>query len=200
MTSNGLTINNIKEKLARQVLNTPINNYSETLFDSPPQPAAVLIPMLRMDDDWRLLFIRRTEVEGDLHSGQVAFPGGRRDSSDPSIEAAALREAQEEIGLDPADVHIIGRLQDFITITNYQVTPIVGFIPWPYPLEPSPDEVSRTFTIPLDWLMDPANREEKQKKIPGHEPHPVIYFKPFDDEVLWGASALFTLNFLDAIR
>ena len=86
------------------------------------------------------------------HSGQVAFPGGRADPEDTDPEQTALREAYEEIGLRPSDVHLLGRLQDYLTITNYQVTPVVGVIPWPYDLHPAEEEVSRVFAIPLDWL------------------------------------------------
>jgi 8-oxo-dGTP pyrophosphatase MutT (NUDIX family) len=130
----------------------------------------------------------------------VAFPGGRADPEDPTPQHTALREAFEEIGLDPADVRVLGRTGSYLTVTNYQVTPIVGAIPWPYLLRPAPDEVSRVFTIPLTWLADPANHEERLRELP----HPygsatVIYFHPYDGEVLWGASARITLNLLQIL-
>ena len=90
----------------------------------------MLIPFLRIEQAWHLLFTRRNSALPE-HSGQVAFPGGRADPDDPDLETTALREAYEEIGLLPADVRILGRLYDFLTITNYLVTPIVGVIPWP---------------------------------------------------------------------
>jgi 8-oxo-dGTP pyrophosphatase MutT (NUDIX family) len=169
-------------------------------LEGPPRPAAVLIPLLWENDGWQLLFTRRN---ADLpeHSGQVAFPGGRADPGDTSPEQTALREAEEEIGIDPEDVRILGRLHDYLTITNYRVTPVVGVIPWPYPLRLANEEVSRAFTIPLDWLADPANHEERQRRLPSpHSPVFVIYFEPYDGEVLWGASARFTLALLDILK
>jgi 8-oxo-dGTP pyrophosphatase MutT (NUDIX family) len=168
-------------------------------FNGDPRPAAVLIPMLRENGEWRLLLTRRTASLAE-HSGQVAFPGGRAEPGDPDPETTALREAQEEIGLDPRDVHLLGRLHDYHTITNYRVTPVVGSIPWPYHLRPAAYEVDRVFTIPLSWLADPANHEQRQRQLPVPFPSiPVIYFHPYDQEVLWGASARFTLALLDAL-
>ena len=173
--------------------------YFKQLWPEAPRPAAVLIPLLRCDGEWHVLFTRRTASLAE-HSGQVAFPGGRADPDDPDPEATALREAQEEIGLHPRDVRILGHLGEFITITNYQVTPVVGVIPWPYPFEISTEEVSRIFTVPLAWLADPANREERQRALPApYPPVPVIYFHPFEEEVLWGVSARFTLALLHAL-
>ena len=166
---------------------------------SQPKPAAVLIPFLIGTNGWHILFTRR---HSDLpeHSGQVAFPGGRADPEDASAEQTALREAYEEIGLAPQDVRILGRLQDYLTITNYRVTPVVGTIPWPYALRPAEVEVSRVFTIPLAWLAQPENHEEHSRPLPApHAPARVIYFQPYDGEVLWGASARITLNLMQAL-
>jgi 8-oxo-dGTP pyrophosphatase MutT (NUDIX family) len=164
-----------------------------------PKPAAVLIPFLRKEDGWHILFTRRNANLPE-HSGQVAFPGGRADSQDASLEMTALREAWEEIGIHPSDVKVLGRLPKFLTITNYLVTPIVGQIPWPYPLRPASDEVSRIFTISLDWLTDPQNHEERMRALPEpFAPISVIYFKEYDGEILWGASARFTLVLLNIL-
>ena len=176
-----------------------IYEFPPEFLPGPLRPAAVLIPLLRVDGRWEALFTRRNP---DLHehSGQVAFPGGRADPGDASPEATALREAEEEIGLRPQDVRLLGRLKPFATITAYAVTPVVGMIPWPYPLRTSAVEVSRVFTIPLDWLSDPANLEKRARPLPDpHDPVDVYYFKPYDGEVLWGASARFTLALLQAL-
>ncbi len=178
----------------------PESPYPFTISDDPPRPAAVLIPLLRKAGAWHLLFIRRTRAPHDRHGGQVAFPGGRCDPGDPDAKAAALREAEEEIGLHPQDVRLLGLLRPMLTITNYRVTPVVGAMPWPYPLRPQPEEVSRIFTIPLTWLADPANRRvELRQPNPLTRPVPVIYFHPYDDEILWGASARMTLLLLEAL-
>ena len=164
-----------------------------------PKPAAVLIPLLTTQDEWQVLFTRRNP---DLpeHSGQVAFPGGRVDPGDVDLQWTALRETWEETGIDPGDVTILGRLPEFLTITNYLVTPIVGQIPWPYPLRPAYQEVSRIFTIPLEWLADPDNHEERRLALPPpFALESVIYFKEYDGEVLWGASARFTIMLLAAL-
>jgi 8-oxo-dGTP pyrophosphatase MutT (NUDIX family) len=164
------------------------------------RPAAVLVPLLQQDGEWHVLFTRRN---ADLpeHSGQVAFPGGRSDPEDQSPEQTALREAWEEIGLQPRDVHILGRLPAYLTITNFLVTPVVGSLPWPYPLAPKEAEVSRVFTIPLEWLAAPGNHELRKRQLPSpYPPVDVVYFKIYDGELLWGASARFTLALISALQ
>jgi 8-oxo-dGTP pyrophosphatase MutT (NUDIX family) len=162
--------------------------------------AAVLIPLLQKRNTWHVLFTRRNAFLAE-HSGQVAFPGGQSDINDQTPEQTALREALEEIGLQPRDVHLVGRLPIYLTITNFLVTPIVGIIPWPYPFTPKVDEVSRIFTIPLYWLAKPTNHELHQRDLPApHRPVSVVYFKLYDGELLWGASARFTLALLNALQ
>jgi 8-oxo-dGTP pyrophosphatase MutT (NUDIX family) len=162
--------------------------------------ASVLIPLLRQRDGWHILYIRRTANQNDPHSGQVAFPGGAADLGDADPVETALREAREEIGLNPNDVQVLGRLNDFVTVTSYLVTPIVGTIPWPYPLRLAAEEVSRAFTIPLDWLADPKNRQEQYRPLPQpFQPIPVIYYKPYQGEVLWGASARLTVRLIEVL-
>jgi 8-oxo-dGTP pyrophosphatase MutT (NUDIX family) len=179
--------------------NAPLEPYLEfpalpQFLTEAPRLAAVLIPFLYRNSGWHILYTRR---HSDLpeHSGQVAFPGGRADPGDLSPEQTALRESNEEIGLKPQDVRILGRLQDYLTITNYRVTPVVGVIPWPYELHPAEAEVSRVFTIPLDWLAQPENHAERPRQLPPpYAPAKVVYFEPYEGEVLWGASARMTLN------
>jgi 8-oxo-dGTP pyrophosphatase MutT (NUDIX family) len=182
-------------------------DYSTVLSNS-PRPAAVLIPLFYIDAEdkknhvWQVLLTRRTEAVAE-HQGQVAFPGGQADSSDSSLEMTALREAQEEIGLDPSRVRILGNMNPVWTITNYLVTPVVGVIPWPFPIHLEKIEVSRVFSIPLDWLADPNHHEIRYRAIPNpysqilkREFHPVIYFQSYQNELLWGVSAEITLRFV----
>jgi len=200
-----LTSQEIAHRLAEANLSGPHIPYLEfpkllEILPGQPRPAAVLIPLLRDNDAWQVLYTRR-HVNLPEHSGQVAFPGGRSDPGDTSPEVTALREAHEEIGLAPQDVVVLGRLHDFVTITNYQVTPVVGVIPWPYSFHLAEEEVSRIFTIPLKWLAQSANFEERWRSLPApYEPIPVIYYKEYDGETLWGASARFTLLFLNCLR
>ena len=176
------------------------NPYPPDLLHPPPRPAAVLIPMLMTENVWHILYIRRTKNQYDPHSGQVAFPGGAADEDDQDAVGTALREAEEEIGILPKDVKILGSLNSFYTITNYLVTPVIARIPWPYALNLAPDEVSRAFTIPLTWLANSQNYEVKARQLQGaFPPISVIYYKPFDGELLWGASARFTLALLDTL-
>ncbi len=164
-----------------------------------PRPAAVLIPFLRASNSWQILFTRRTELVAD-HKGQVSFPGGSADPGDPSPEYTALREAEEEIGLNTRDVRLLGRLNELPTVTNYCVTPVAGVIPWPYPLRLEEIEVSRAFTIPLSWLAVPSHRETRFRTLPGTGASlPVIYFQPYEGELLWGVSAQIVVNLLAAL-
>lgn len=200
MDINTLKIDDIKNRLANSLGSQITNHYPDSILEGPARPAAVLLPLINQNNTWHLLYIRRTEIPGDLHSGQVAFPGGAKDDQDLTIEAAAVREANEEIGLDSSDVNILGRMSEFITISNYQVTPFVGVIPWPYSLTPSPDEVSRIFSIPLSWLGDSSNYEELERVLPDNSVVSVIYFKEYDKEILWGATARITIEFLKILN
>ena len=191
-----LTESEISRRLAGAPLLPVEEDFLAGWTPAAPRPAAVLIPFLRIADAWHILFTRRTEKVAD-HKGQVAFPGGRADPSDPSPEFTALREANEEIGVNPGEVSILGRLQELPTVSNYCITPVVGVIPWPYPLRLAAIEVTRAFYIPLTWLADPTHHEIRTRTIPGSVVSiPVIYFQPYDGELLWGVSAQITLNLL----
>jgi 8-oxo-dGTP pyrophosphatase MutT (NUDIX family) len=157
--------------------------------------AAVLVPLLWQDDQWNLLFTRRTD-RVESHKGQVSFPGGGCDEGETTPEETALREAQEEIGLDPKRVRILGRLADMITITSFRVTPVVGVIDWPTVFVVGEHEVARIFTIPLYWLADTRHRWEFT--MPGRH-RSLIAFHPYDGELLWGATARMTVDFLKVL-
>jgi len=198
MNPDQLTTHQIQDALRSQPFKALHELYPQELLNGEPRPAAVLIPMVKEHDGWHILFIRRTSVAGDIHSGQVAFPGGGLDQSDPSLTATALRETEEELGIRPQDVHILGRLNEFIAISNYRVTPFVGTLPWPYPIIQAEKEVARWFTIPLGWLADPRNRTIERRKLPnGLGEVGVIFFQEYDSETLWGLSARILTEFLD---
>ena len=200
MSPEELTTQEIEYRLQNRIQQPLYNPYPEDFFDRPPRDAAILIPFTRIDSRWHLLFIRRTEHERDRHGGQVAFPGGGVDPQDASIRAAALRETREEVGIRPQDVRILGRLDRFRSISNYLVTPFVGVFPWPYTFKLEQNEVGRAFTIPLHWLAEPDNHEVRYRQFPGHDPWPVLYFKPYDGEVLWGFSARVMLRLLEILH
>ncbi|MGE5153471.1 MAG: NUDIX hydrolase [Bdellovibrio bacteriovorus] len=166
----------------------------------PPQPlqrAAVLLTLYRHAGAWHLIFIRRAEHAADRHSGEVGFPGGRWQRSDPSCIATALREAEEEIGLPRSQVNLLGELRPLRTVSHYLVTPVVGCIPWPQALRPEPREVARIFSIPLAWLVEPQRHRREIYPAPGHpEARDLVFFDEFDGERLWGVSARIALDLI----
>lgn len=203
-------INDLTEKDIIERLEQATDQYYGESLDSPrfppeifhgsPSSASVLVPLLQNRGRWEILYTRRTATLPE-HSGQVAFPGGRAEADDDSAEVTALRETEEEINLSPEDVHVLGKLEELHTISNYCVIPVIGSIPWPYEFRLAREEVSRIFTIPLEWLADPSNHKVQYRDLPPpYPPVPVIYFDLYDDELLWGISAEITLNLLRALR
>lgn len=164
--------------------------------------AAVLIPLVQHEANWHLLFIRRAQNERDRHSGQIAFPGGAQDTSDHSLQATALREAEEEIGLTAERINLLGQLEPYITISHYRVTAVVGLVQWPSDLTLQTSEVARAFLIPLAWLRDRRNfsmRARQDMDPNSARRHPIIVFDEYDGESLWGATARMTVNFIRAL-
>jgi 8-oxo-dGTP pyrophosphatase MutT (NUDIX family) len=161
--------------------------------------AAVLVALARREGEWHLLYTRRTEAV-EHHKGQVSFPGGGCEDGETAPEQTALREAEEEIGLVAGQVRLLGRLNDILTITNFRVTPVVGVIAWPSRFRLEPAEVERVFTIPLAWLRCSENWVEQPMTPDGiQRPVPVLTYKKYDDELLWGVSARITHNFLQVL-
>ena len=158
--------------------------------------AAVLVPLIWQSDEWHLLFTRRTE-RVESHKGQVSFPGGACDDGETTPEETALREANEEVGIDPHDVRVLGRLVNMITVTSFRVTPVVGIIKWPTVLRVGQNEVERVFTIPLNWLADKRNRWEFTMLGRSRS---LIAYHPYDGELLWGATARMTVDFLKILE
>ena len=142
-----------------------------------------------------MLFTRRTD-RVESHKGLVSCPGGACEEGETMPEQTALREAEEEIGLAPRDVHLLGRLSPMETITSFLVVPVVGIMPWPYVFRPEHNEVARIFTMPLAWLADKSNRWEFN--VLGRK-NSLVFFHPFDGELLWGATARMTVDFIEII-
>jgi 8-oxo-dGTP pyrophosphatase MutT (NUDIX family) len=181
---------------------------ADTTYDVPPEllsadarEAAVLVPFLRIENAWHILYIRRASYPGDRHSGQVAFAGGKRDEVDDDLLATALREAQEEVGIVAADIDVLGYINHHHTISEFQVRPYVGVMPWPYQLQLDDIEVARAFTMPLNWLAQASNYRIEERQHPDSKrPWPVVYYDLYDGEMLWGATARMTLSLIDVLQ
>lgn len=149
-------------------------------------PAAVLVPIIRREPEPTVLFTQRTSHLND-HAGQISFPGGRSEPKDASVEETALRETEEEVGLDRSLVALLGRLPEYITGTGFRVTPVVGWIEPGFTVAPDPFEVAEVFEVPLGFLLDPANHEQKSMFWEGRERH--YYAMPYESRYIWGATA-----------
>jgi 8-oxo-dGTP pyrophosphatase MutT (NUDIX family) len=160
--------------------------------------SAVLIPIYQKDGEYSIIFIKRT-MTVKAHKGQISFPGGMRDKGDKTLLDTALRESEEEIGLDRKDVTILGELDDEITTTsNFIVTPFLAKIPWPYRFTISKEEVEKVISVPVTVLLDkdclkPETEILDGKKVDSFEYH-------FGETVIWGATARILKKLLEIIE
>ena len=194
---NHLSLSDIRSRL--EFTPTAPIHFSEAGNGEELMDAAVLLLLVCSENRWQILYTRRTEKVRD-HKGQVSFPGGAREKEDASLEATALRETYEEIGLIPSRVKIISSLPSVRTISNFRIQPYVGWTEWPQELHPAVDEVERIFLIPVDWLADEQNWDFQTFITPGTQTkRQTIVYKPYEGEVLWGITATMTHTFLDQI-
>jgi len=155
------------------------------------RPAAVLVPVVARQPELTVLFTQRAAHLKD-HSGQVSFPGGRVHAEDASPEATALREAREEIGLDPARVEVLGRMPEYWTRTGFRITPVIAVVLPPLELLPDANEVEEIFEVPLAFLLDPANRQRQSRVWQGETRW--FYAMPYERHFIWGATAGMLVN------
>ncbi len=162
-----------------------------------PRPAAVLVPIVERDARPHVLLTERTAHLHD-HAGQVAFPGGRTDPEDLTPVHTALREANEEIGLEPHLVEVIGRMPEYLTGTGYRVTPVVALVQPTLELKLDAFEVAEAFEVPLEFLMDPRHHQRRRVSLPSGER--VFYSMPWRPHpegrefFIWGATAAMLRN------
>ena len=165
--------------------------------ERPLRPASVLVPLVERGIGLNLILTRRA-ARLTHHPGQVAFPGGKQDPSDASPLAAALREAEEEIGLDPAGVRVLGALDPHETVTFFKVAPFVGLVPSGFCPVSDPAEVAEVFEVPLDFALDPANLQVHRRPWQGQ--WRAYYAIPSGPHYIWGATARMLKALGDRLR
>ena len=179
----------LREALRRVPASPPMEG---DLPDEPMQatvPAAVLIGVTRREEPGLILTVRREHMR--THAGQVAFPGGRIDPGE-SATAAALREAWEELGLQPETAEVVGEVDPYRTVTGYAVTPVLAVIEPDQPLSPHEHEVADWFEAPLAFVLDAKNQKLKSALFRGRERH--YYEIVWNDRRIWGATAAMIVN------
>jgi len=160
-------------------------------------PAAVLVPLVLRPAGTTVLLTQRTDHLYD-HAGQISFPGGRLDPGDSTPEAAALREAEEEVGLSPDRVELIGRLDTYVIArTGYEVVPTVGLVRPPIELRPDPFEVAAVFEVPLSFVLDRNNHQRHTRTFDGVERW--FHVMQFEERYIWGATAAMLVNLVDML-
>jgi 8-oxo-dGTP pyrophosphatase MutT (NUDIX family) len=158
-------------------------------------PAAVLVGITDRPEPGVILTVRREHMR--THAGQVALPGGRIDPGEDAT-AAALREAWEELGLDPATAEVVGEIDPYRTVTGYVVTPVLAAVLPDQPLSPHEHEVADWFEAPLDFILDPDNQQRKSALFQGRERH--YYEIMWNDRRIWGATAAMIVNLSRRLR
>ena len=159
-------------------------------------PAAVLVPIIHGPAPGVLLTKRTGTLSS--HAGQVAFPGGRIEPGDATVEAAALREAWEEIGLAATDVELAGRLPDYVTGTGFKVHPVLGLLPPDLSYRAEPAEVEAIFVLPLSVLLDPAAPQQREVELRGRTRR--FWVWPHPDHYIWGATAAILVHLAQRLR
>jgi 8-oxo-dGTP pyrophosphatase MutT (NUDIX family) len=195
------TVSHVTDRMASDLLAALARELTvrsrTTLAPSDKTAAAVLVPLLAVDGALHLLFTRRAATMPH-HQGQVAFPGGTRRPGDADAEETALREANEEIGLQPRDVRVLGRLDDIETVASrFHITPVVGVAPHPYEWRPCPREVDAIFTVPVAELAARTAEREELWDFGGRQ-IPIRLFA-VAGEIIWGATHRITRNLLDLL-
>ena len=179
----------LRRALATPAVEPPLAGDFPELRAGADVEAAVLIAVTEQPRPGVILTVRREHLR--THAGQIAFPGGRLDAGEDSLEAA-LREAHEEILIDPVAVDVIGAIEPYRTVTGYVVTPVLGVIPPALPLAPHEHEVAEWFEAPLDFLLDPANQRQQSALFQGAWRN--YYEIVWNDRRIWGATAAMIVN------
>lgn len=159
-------------------------------------PAAVLVPLVERDDGYTVLLTQRS-ADLSKHAGQISFPGGRIEADDGSPQRAALREAEEEIGLTADFIDVIGDLDVYEVRTGFEVFPVVGLVRTGFDLTLDPGEVAGAFEVPLSFVLDPRNHHRQSRPFYGRLRY--FYVLPFEDRYIWGATAGMLINLYEVL-
>jgi 8-oxo-dGTP pyrophosphatase MutT (NUDIX family) len=189
-----LTASAIRQRWGCNIAWRPEFSKEDRFSDRPPTRAAVLVPLV-VRDGLTVLLTQRT-AHLNSHSGQIAFPGGKVDPEDRDPTHTALREAQEEVGLDPAHVEVVGELPEYATGSGFIVTPVLALVSAQACLVPNPHEVADVFEVPLAFLMDPAHHRHHLVEWAGKRRHwmSMPYAQGAQERFIWGATAAMLRN------
>ena len=182
-------VHRLRTALAQAPVLPPLESDLDKIAFEASVPAAVMIAVTDRPQPGVILTVRRDHMR--THAGQVAFPGGRIDPGENAVQAA-LREAWEEIGLDPATTEVVSEVDPYRTITGFAVTPVLAVVPPDQQLSPHEHEVADWFEAPLHFVLDPANQELKSALFQGRERH--YYEIVWNDRKIWGATAAMIVN------
>lgn len=183
--------------MEKETLRRIFNRQGRKIEDRPDlTPAAVLVPLFQKGEETHILLTKRTD-RVEQHKGQISFPGGAFDYRDLDCLTTALRETEEEIGLEMDTVEILGELDDSVTITQFRICPYVGFIPYPYPFRLSRFEVERLIELPLALLLDSTRFQEGPFTWDGQVY--INHFIEYQGDTIWGATARILKNFVDVL-
>ncbi|HEX9532688.1 MAG TPA: CoA pyrophosphatase [bacterium] len=183
--------------LAHQVRTRLARRTRRTIVAPELRRAAVLLPLHEQGGEPYVLFTRRTETV-ETHKGQISFPGGAADPGDADMQSTALRETQEEMGIPPTQVEVLGVLDDLsTTVSGFVVTPVVGIIPSPFPFRINSAEIAEVLTVPLRVFRDPSSLRVERREREGKRLD--VYFYGYGKHEIWGVTARIIKGFVDAV-
>jgi 8-oxo-dGTP pyrophosphatase MutT (NUDIX family) len=198
------TINKFEQHLVDpaklyDLISSKLNNHTIRTFryaDVPYKKAAVAIPVFFKDGAAHMLFTKRTDTV-EHHKGQISFPGGMHDCGDDDLEQTALRETWEEMGIKPDDLSVLGRTDNFLTNTNFMVTPFVTSFPYPYDYKINPDEIVSILEVPVQHLLNDKIFKIKKWERDGYLWD--VHFYDYFGENIWGVTGFLLSNFLSIV-
>jgi 8-oxo-dGTP pyrophosphatase MutT (NUDIX family) len=157
--------------------------------------AAVLMPLMKWENQYHFLLTRRTE-EVQTHKGQISFPGGMRENGE-TLANTALRETFEEVGIHPDRVEILGRFHDYISVTRYRVTPFAGFVRRPFAIRPQATEVAEVLRVPFNTFLDRSRLRTEKRVVLGREED--VYYYSHGNHEVWGLTARIIKDFIEIL-